>query len=231
MSLQVMNSVWENSQATGRARLVLLAIADHQGEIGAWPSIATLARMVNASERSVKRDIQELVELGELIVELQAAPTNTQYKTNRYWVNLPGVTNRESGVTDLTSGVTESASGVTDWVNRGDNSWHANPIEPLLEPNRTSSPKRLPENWKPKESDWQIMAEHFPTLDLKLETHAFRDYWAAVAGAKGKKADWDATWRNWMRNAYKRSMMKNTRQLEEEKRRKEIEELLAREEQ
>ena len=74
MSIEAMNSVWKNSKSSGRARLTLLAIADHLGEQGAWPSIATLSRMVNASERSVKRDIQELTELGELRVELQNAP-------------------------------------------------------------------------------------------------------------------------------------------------------------
>jgi hypothetical protein len=88
---------------------VLLGIANHLGDHGAWPSISTLARYANASERSVKRDIQELVELGELKVELQNAPTKTQYKTNLYWITI-------------SSGVTDSASGVTDWVSRGDSS-------------------------------------------------------------------------------------------------------------
>jgi hypothetical protein len=87
-----------------------LAIADHQGEIGAWPSIATLAKMVNSSERSVQRDIQHLQKIGELKVEVQNAPTRNQYKSNLYWINLPGVT---TGVTDAPSGVTDSASGVT----------------------------------------------------------------------------------------------------------------------
>lgn len=116
MSIQVMSNVWKHSQSTGRARLVLLAIADHQGEIGAWPSIPTLAKMVNASERSVQRDIQELVELGELQVSVQQAPSRGQYKSNLYWVTVgefSGVTEIDSGVTDLHSGVTESASGVT----------------------------------------------------------------------------------------------------------------------
>jgi hypothetical protein len=27
----------------------------------------------------------------------------------------------------------------------------------------------------------------------------FADYWHGVAGAKGRKADWLATWRNWVR--------------------------------
>ena len=213
MSIQVMQAVWQHSQSQGRARLVLLAIADHQGEIGAWPSIQTLAKMVNASSRSVQRDIQELQELGELKVEIQSAPTNRQYKSNLYWVILPGVTDLTSGVTDLTSGVTESASGVTTG---GALTLNRTITKPLVEPSY-----RLPEDWQPREEDIQLMTEHFPSVDLKLETHSFRDYWKSVPGAKGKKSDWDATWRNWIRNGFKRNQSKknddedNKRRLEE----------------
>ena len=120
-----MNAVWKQSRSDGRARLVLLAIADHQGEIGAWPSIATLAKMVNSSERSVQRDIQYLQSIGELKVEVQNAPTRQQYKSNLYWVTLPGVT---AGVTESQSGVTDLASGVTAGGVQ-------TLIEPLLETN------------------------------------------------------------------------------------------------
>jgi len=109
MSIEAVSLVLNQSRATGRAKLVLLGIANHLGDQGAWPSISTLARYANASERSVKRDIQELVQLGELKVELQNAPTRQQYKTNLYWITI-------------SSGVTDSASGVTDWVSRGDSS-------------------------------------------------------------------------------------------------------------
>ena len=107
-----MNQVWKHSQATGRARLVLLAIADHQGEIGAWPSLETLAKMVNASTRSVQRDIDYLQELGELKVDYQNAPTQGKYKSNLYWVTL-GVTNTALGVTNTDLGVTNTGQGVT----------------------------------------------------------------------------------------------------------------------
>jgi hypothetical protein len=100
-----MNQVWKHSQAVGRARLVLLAIADHQGEIGAWPSLDTLAKMVNASTRSVQRDIDYLQELGELKVDYQNAPSQGRYKSNLYWVTL-GVTNTDLGVTNTGQGVT-----------------------------------------------------------------------------------------------------------------------------
>jgi AraC-like DNA-binding protein len=109
MSIEAVSLVLNQSRATGRAKLVLLGIANHLGDHGAWPSISTLARYANASERSVKRDIQELVQLGELKVELQNAPTRHQYKTNLYWITIG-------------SGVTDSAPGVTDWVSRGDSS-------------------------------------------------------------------------------------------------------------
>lgn len=109
MSIEAVSLVLNKSRATGRAKLVLLGIANHLGDQGAWPSISTLARYANASERSVKRDIQELVQLGELKVELQNAPTHQQYKTNLYWITI-------------SSGVTDSTPGVTDWVSRGDSS-------------------------------------------------------------------------------------------------------------
>jgi len=49
---------------------------------------------------------------------------------------------------------------------------------------------RLPTDWEP--------CEH---LDRRDELAKFRDYWLAVPGSKGCKLDWDATWRNWIRNA------------------------------
>jgi hypothetical protein len=34
---------------------------------------------------------------------------------------------------------------------------------------------------------------------------SFVDYWTATSGAKGRKCDWDATWRTWCRNQYGRA--------------------------
>ena len=49
---------WYHSQADSSARLVLLAIADHDGEGGAWPSVATLARMTRLSPSTVRRSVR-----------------------------------------------------------------------------------------------------------------------------------------------------------------------------
>lgn len=51
-----------------------------------------------------------------------------------------------------------------------------------------------------------------PTLDLTFETERFADYWRSAAGAKGRKTDWTATWRNWMRTAFERAQRYNNRE-------------------
>lgn len=43
----------------------------------------------------------------------------------------------------------------------------------------------------------------FPEIDAAAEWEAFRDYWTAMPGARGRKTDWNATFRNWLRNAQK----------------------------
>lgn len=60
---------------------------------------------------------------------------------------------------------------------------------------------RLPEGWRPTtELVAQMRAEH-PHVDLRSEHNKFTDYWRSIPGAKGRKADWPATWRNWIRRA------------------------------
>ena len=109
MSVEMISLVLNNSRAEGRAKLVLIGIANHHGDNGAWPSIATLARYANSSERSIKRDLQYLQELGEITVEINGSDFGGQYKTNKYWIILSGVTGQvsrgdrlgNSGVTDV----------------------------------------------------------------------------------------------------------------------------------
>ncbi|QCO16964.1 helix-turn-helix domain-containing protein (plasmid) [Azospirillum brasilense] len=67
MSLDASKLVWRHSQATGSARVVLLALADHANEaFEAWPSQATLAGMAKVTDRQVRKALRRLVELGEI---------------------------------------------------------------------------------------------------------------------------------------------------------------------
>ena len=189
MSIEVMTHVLRNSKATGRAKLVLLGIANHQGDNGAWPSVRTLATYANSSERSVQRDIQTLVDLGELEVEVNAAPLQGRYKTNRYWVVIPGVTDQV--------GVTESAS-------RGDKNdglgvtpvGVQNVIRNVKETKRQS----FSVDWKPEGEFSLTLQEQYPNADLIKEAQSMIDYYLGI-GAENKCKDMHARFRSWMRKA------------------------------
>ena len=58
---------------------------------------------------------------------------------------------------------------------------------------------RLPDGWQPDPAlvDWT--RANAPAAANSLEVDRFRDYWTAQPGAKGRKTDWAATWRNWAR--------------------------------
>ena len=58
---------------------------------------------------------------------------------------------------------------------------------------------RLPDGWQPDQAlaDWT--RANAPAAANALELDRFRDYWTAQPGAKGRKTDWAATWRNWSR--------------------------------
>jgi len=61
---------------------------------------------------------------------------------------------------------------------------------------------RLPDDWQPSDSDIDFAISL--DVDYRREADIFRDYWIAQAGAKGRKANWQSTWRNWIRRASER---------------------------
>lgn len=71
--------------------------------------------------------------------------------------------------------------------------------KPLTSVERTRA-TRLPDNWQPTESMIEFCKNERPDLKAEAIADGFKDYWIAVPGAKGRKADWNATWRNWVRN-------------------------------
>jgi hypothetical protein len=63
----------------------------------------------------------------------------------------------------------------------------------------TQRATRLPAAWELPQ-DWKAWArENRPDLDPDLTAAKFADYWHAKPGAAGRKLDWLATWRNWVR--------------------------------
>lgn len=56
----------------------------------------------------------------------------------------------------------------------------------------------IPQAW----GDWAHEELRLSVEDINWEWEKFRDWWAAASGQKGVKADWFATWRNWMRKKH-----------------------------
>lgn len=66
MSVEAMTLALNHSRSEGTAKLILIGIANHDGDGGSWPSVATLAKYANVTERTVQRHINTLIELGEI---------------------------------------------------------------------------------------------------------------------------------------------------------------------
>lgn len=74
------------------------------------------------------------------------------------------------------------------------------PLKSKSRAEASATATRLPADWIPSPEDVEFCKTHRKDLDPSLVAESFRDYWLAAAGAKGRKQDWPATWRNWVRN-------------------------------
>lgn len=93
-------------------------------------------------------------------------------------------------------GITESAAELVT-VAAGAAPATANTSKPSKQSKARGA--RIPDGWQPDQAlaDWT--RANAPAAANSLEVDRFRDYWTAQPGAKGRKTDWAATWRNWAR--------------------------------
>lgn len=82
-------------------------------------------------------------------------------------------------------------------------------LEPIKPKNQVDQKKpeakahRLPTGWQPEASTREWAGRERPDLDLDKVLESFRDFWGAKGGKDGRKTDWDATLRNWVRREEK----------------------------
>jgi len=79
------------------------------------------------------------------------------------------------------------------------------PPNDLPAPRDRKQGTRLPEGFWPSPEMFAWFRKNCPHVDGKTEHAQFCDWWKSKPGKEGRKLDWPATWRNWMRNAEKRS--------------------------
>lgn len=212
MSVRLMSSVLRNVRGLPSGqRLLLVVLADFANDEGyCWPSIGTLARHCDMTERHVSALLKELQRAGYLAIGEQRG------RSNAYWLAIPEGMNSSSGV-NCTSGVNSSSGGdelhftpTPELEFRGGmNSSSPKPsIEPsyrtVKEPSvvREQRGTRAPAAYAVTEEmvAWAGRTVGYGRERCEAEVEAFLDYHRAKGSVM---KDWDAAFRTWIRNSTK----------------------------
>lgn len=210
MSVDATRWAWQQPVKPSQ-KLVLLTLADRADEyFNCYPSISRMVNDTGLDRKTIIRALQSLEAEGFLSIQ------KTDGERNYY--SLIGVSDRhEIKLTRPKNGTGRPVpKTVLDQSQKRDDhqsqNWDTNlSIEPnknlKKETTNVVSKKidekrngerlgldTLPDTWR------QFCHDERPGLDADRVFARFRDYWIAQPGAKGRKLDWFATWRNWVRN-------------------------------
>jgi len=158
--------------------------------------ITSVARQINAKEyeNEVKIILEEFFQLTENgWINFRADKEIEHFHSKIEQASKAGKASAEARLNRRTTSV------ATDVQPTNNHKPITNNHEPLTSVERTRA-TRLPQDWQPTEEMIEFCKIERPELKVKAVADTFRDYWVSVAGAKGRKADWLATWRNWVRN-------------------------------
>lgn len=168
MSVQAISWVMDDERITkGGLRLVLMSIANHADRFGenSWPSIKTIAREANLSERAAQYSVGQLVKLGLIEVDQQGGGhvrMRNDRRPNRYRIiPLSAETLQLRGEThctpsDSTRGARSSPGGEKSPVTGCKIDGHGvKPTAPKpSEPSKTSENREQPESNEGDPAAW-----------------------------------------------------------------------------
>lgn len=218
MSIRAMSIVWTHFPRGGSEKLALLALADWCDDDGGrlYPSISAIATRICVSPSQARRLVHGLIEKGllEVVGGHHGGPPGA---TRRYRLNLAAIESMtDSGATPTAETASTDATPRMDATPRTHARDGLHPCarrlapvqantsvtvrEPSIGP-RSSRGSRLDVTTLP--DDWRAFCEtKRPDLDADETFAEFVDYWVAQPGSRGVKADWSATWRNWVRRQH-----------------------------
>jgi len=159
----------------------------------------SLAKDLNQSEQSIRTGLDRLVKMEILTIK----------PTSRYSIyTIVNYGNYQDDNQELTSQTPTDNQQITNGQ-PADNQQlttkqthkHSN-NEKNVKNTSSARGSRLPLDWKlPLEwGNWALQEKQGSTVDdIRKCAERFKDYWIGLAGAKAVKADWSATWRNWVR--------------------------------
>lgn len=198
MSIAALRWAFQLEMRDPTAKAVLIALADHANDDGkCWPSVARLCLFTSLADRTVRRALRRLSAEG--LITLVERSNQTSVVTLPVTLTAPARSERPPSPV----AVTPPPVTVTPEPSRA-------PSEPPGEPSSargraatkehvhvaSSEPRgtRLAADWRPDAAERHYARER--GLDPDRIAEEFRNYWCAVPGARGRKLDWPATFRN-----------------------------------
>jgi len=225
VSIQHISKVLDarDERLTGCRKLVLVTLANRTDAQGrCWPSQDLIAGECGITTRALRDHLQALEKDGflrrytkhlgqgngsrttyvlsldsliapeEIAPEKSSAATFAPEENDTCTGSRPPITNRqEPSLIDTNVSIRRDTQ-------------ISKPSKP--KPQGDARGSRLPSDWLLPD-DWLADARHvafkaklqLTDQEIRNEADKFRDFWHAKAGAAGRKLDWRATWRNWVR--------------------------------
>ncbi|WP_425412328.1 helix-turn-helix domain-containing protein [Leisingera methylohalidivorans] len=214
-----MSAVFESETLGATERLIMLALADHADDEGrCYPSIPRLCQRTGLGERAVQTNIRKLQAQGYV----EIIPGAGRNGSNLYFVRptpapdappqemhpAPDAPPQEMHpAPDAPPPRTKCTSTPAPDAPKPSGTIIEPSVPPVGPPPKKpgkarSRGTRLPDDWVLPRGwrEWAI-SEGWAENTIRLEAEKFQDYWRSAPGQKGVKLDWQATWRNWMRNS------------------------------
>ncbi|POZ81681.1 helix-turn-helix domain-containing protein [Burkholderia contaminans] len=229
MSIHLMNQAWRTTLATGAKFVLVAVCDTANDEGVCWPSVETIRRKCSMGERTVQRHLDDLEQAGiisrsfrkgrsttyqvhESKFPIETAPAKLTPPQERHPRQIGTPPNWHLPRQNDGAPPPNSTETPAKLAPRTTNNLKENPQgtgrTPESTPVDNSGPKasaqgaRLPDDWvlTKKLALWALQEQPTWTEEhVRKVAAAFRDHWIAQPGAKGRRTDWEATWRNWVR--------------------------------
>jgi hypothetical protein len=199
MSFQAMTwAVEQKLPALQKLVLMMLANRTNSDTGCCIPRVKLLAADCGMGETATKSALKALEVAG--LIEVQERFKERVQLSNQYHLRMP----LKGGSPDDEGGTPNDPGSVVTRPRGGRQAPTESGSEPVNKPTSPQGGKavatRLPSDWAltPELREWAIAKR--PDLNVDETADAFRDYWTALPDGKdAKKADWEATWRTWVR--------------------------------
>jgi hypothetical protein len=215
--------LWVRKQKTGNcaSRSVLRVLADHAGQDhSCYLRTRLIASETDLSEAGVRKAVGRLIDAGLVRVYDRYDRTGKRI-SNRYQVLVDGAETpapdaedyadvRGATLSEVEGPLSEVEGGTLSEVEglpiKEASSSEASPLKGRAARSSMTA-TRIPDDFMPddKMRAWFADEKLATVIDGRTEHAKFVDYWSGVPGVRGRKVDWPATWRNWMRTAAERA--------------------------